>query len=312
MFWDKMKKAVLYVSYLAVGVFMLYTAYSVYHMYWQSEDVFKFIENFWSYSFYKSKTFNLTLGRLLLLIGFLVLSFFLARFLVNQILRRILNKTRLDIGAKSAIENLTSYLLTAIFILIALSIAEVPLAAFTFVGGALAIGVGFGTQNILNNFISGIILQIEKPIKVGDMIELDSSVRGSVTEIGTRSTKIRLPNQTYTIVPNSVLLERVVNNWNLKDQSYRSKVSATFHFENDHNEVLTMINGIVTEYHDQFLNYPAPQIFITEFNIYGFVVEIFYWVDRNKVDRFELESEIRFQILEKSRQNKFRFATMNQ
>lgn len=292
-----------------VGIYGLYLIFSFYKIYDQSGSILTFIKNVWSYQIYQSSNVTITLGKTILLFGFLIFSFFMAKIIVNNILHKILDKTKLDIGAKSAIENLSSYVLTFIFIIIALSMAEIPLTAFTFIGGALAIGFGFGTQNILNNFISGIILQIEKPIKVGDFIDLDPIVKGRVEEIGTRSTKIILANNTYTIVPNSVLLEKSVTNWNFKDQTYRSKITFNFVLGSDHKKIYEILKGALDTYKEKIKTSPDYQIYLSEINGHGLSFEIYFWIDREYVDRARLESDIRVKVLEDCIKNKIEFYT---
>ena len=122
------------------------------------------------------------------------------------------------------IESLSFYALLVAFGLAALKYANVPLTVFTFLGGAIAIGVGFGSQNILNNFISGLILLAERPIKVGDLIQLGETY-GNVTKIGARSTQIRTGENLDIIVPNSKFLENDVTNLTRRDDRLRTSIS---------------------------------------------------------------------------------------
>jgi small-conductance mechanosensitive channel len=118
-----------------------------------------------------------------------------------------------------------AYLILALLILafMILDFLSVPLAAFAFISGAVAIGFGFGAQNIINNFISGWILMWERPIKIGDFLEL-GDVRGTVESINTRSTRIRRIDGVHLLVPNSYLLENTVTNWTLVDELLRTTV----------------------------------------------------------------------------------------
>lgn len=295
------------VAYSLIGIYVVYLIVTAYKIYDQSQTPFRFLKGIWAYPLYNSSAVTITLGKSVLLIGFLLFSFFLARIIVNKILHRFLEKTKLDIGARSAIENLSSYILTFIFIVIALSVAEIPLAAFTFIGGALAIGVGFGTQNILNNFISGIILQTEKPIKVGDHIELDAIIKGRVEEIGTRSTKIVLANNTHMIVPNSVLLEKPVNNWSFKDQTYRCKITFQYQLSSDHKKVMSVLESVLLKHKSQIKQFPSPQIYLSEVNAQGQMFEMFFWINRESTARAKLESDIRLEVLDESSKSGLEF-----
>lgn len=110
-----------------------------------------------------------------------------------------------------------------VLVITALDLLNVPLTAFAFVSGAVAIGVGFGAQNIINNFISGWILMWERPIRIKDYIELGDTA-GTVEEINTRSTRIRRIDNVHLLVPNSKLLEETVVNLTLVDRLLRSVV----------------------------------------------------------------------------------------
>ena len=105
----------------------------------------------------------------------------------------------------------------------AMSLLRIPLTAFAFISGAVAIGVGFGAQNIINNFISSWILMSERPVRIGDFVEIDNSA-GVVEMIGNRSTRIRRTDGVHMLVPNSQMLERIVVSWTLIDKSIRSMV----------------------------------------------------------------------------------------
>ena len=109
--------------------------------------------------------------------------------------------------------------------LLTLNLARIPLSVFAFLGGALAIGVGFGTQTIIKNFISGMILLVERRVQIGDTIEIDG-VSGAVTAVDLRSSTVRSGDGQDTLVPNSVLLEHKVTNWTLYDRKVRRSVQS--------------------------------------------------------------------------------------
>ena len=150
-------------------------------------------------------------GIVLLGLGYLAASM-ISRWLAGKLLTRF----GLSKSGVAPLQSLTFYMLLAMFTMVSLNVLHVPITAFSFLGGALAIGAGFGSQNIVNNFISGLILLVERPIRVGDVIELDG-MTGTVSQIGARSTKIATGVNHEIIVPNSKLLETSVVNWTLSD-----------------------------------------------------------------------------------------------
>ena len=123
-----------------------------------------------------------------------------------------------------AFRKLFSVLAYVLIVLIALPVAGIPITIFAVLGGALAIGVGFGAQNLLNNLISGMILIAERPIRIGDIVELEKE-RGRVEEIGNRCVRIRRYDGVHVLVPNSYFLEQRVVNWTLVSADIRSVVT---------------------------------------------------------------------------------------
>lgn len=244
----------------------------------------------------------ITIGKvataLLLLIGGLVFARLLSTWLVRATARRM----SLEEGATAAFQSLSYYLLALIFLLIALRSANIPLTVFTILGGAFAIGVGFGSQNIIANFISGLILLVERPIKVGDMIEIDSSL-GRVEGIGLRATRVRTFDNIHIIVPNSAFLERNVVNWNLRDDIVRGRVEVGVAYGSPTRTVEQLLLQAAEE-HRLVLDDPAPTVLFTNFGSDALEFRLFLWVHaRNVLDRVRIESELRYRIDELFRES---------
>jgi small-conductance mechanosensitive channel len=136
------------------------------------------------------------------------------------------------------------------------------LTAFTVLGGALAIGIGFGSQNVMNNFISGLILMLERPVRARDVIEVDGN-HGTIENIGARSTQIRSTDGRHIIVPNSFFLESNVVNWTLSDDLMRAKVSVGVVYGSPTRQVERLIRRAVDE--ERVLKTPEPIIIFEEF-----------------------------------------------
>ncbi|HQU14592.1 MAG: hypothetical protein B7Z66_04510 [Chromatiales bacterium 21-64-14] len=146
-----------------------------------------------------------------------------SRWLRRRLSRQWLQSARMERGAREAMVTMTGYLTVAIGLLAALSIAGVNLTSLAIVAGALSVGIGFGLQNIVNNFVSGIILLFERPIKTGDWIVV-GEVEGHVKRISIRSTIIQTFDWADVIVPNSDLISGKVTNWMLRDPWGRIRV----------------------------------------------------------------------------------------
>ncbi len=172
-----------------------------------------------------------------------------------------------------------AYLVAATLILafMVLDILRVPLAAFAFISGAVAIGVGFGAQNIINNFISGWILIWERPIKIGDFLEL-GEMRGTVEAINTRSTRIRRVDGVHLLVPNSQLLENTVTNWTLVDRLVRTNVVVGIAYGSDVQLASKLILQVAEDDPDVLADPPFFVIF-DDFGDSALVFDLVFWVE---------------------------------
>ncbi len=172
--------------------------------------------------------------------------------------------------------------IAAIFtlIIIALVTVKIPLTAFAFMGGALAIGVGFGAQALINNFISGVILLFERPIKPGDMVEVEG-VKGRVVSIGLRCSQVRRFDGIDILVPNSDFLQKNVINWTLSDQLVRLQVKIGVAYGSPTREVSRIIADALEE-HGKVLKSPEPIILFEDFGDSALIFSTYFWVEINR------------------------------
>ncbi len=176
-----------------------------------------------------------------------------------------------------------------------LDVLNLPLGAFAFVSGAIAIGVGFGAQNIINNFISGWILMWERPIRIGDFLELGGD-RGEVEAIHSRYTRIKRVDGVRMLVPNSTLLESTVVNWTVIDKDVRASVVVGVRYGSPVELVRELMQRVVDE-HPQILQEPEPHVLFMDFGDNALIFEVFFWVraERNFNVR-KARSDVRFAI----------------
>ena len=174
----------------------------------------------WSFQITAIDGRALTVGKVVIAVLVVAVGAPIARTIIRRVSRRLLGRVGIKPGEAEAFATLGFYVVLACLVVFALWVAEIPLTVFTLAGGALAIGIGFGSQNILNNFISGLILLAERPIKVGDLIEVNETF-GRVESIGARSTAIKTSSNFHIIVPNSTFLESNVVNWTHADNLVR-------------------------------------------------------------------------------------------
>ncbi|MCA9236102.1 MAG: mechanosensitive ion channel [Planctomycetales bacterium] len=249
----------------------------------------------WSYELLHSdgqsiRVSTVVLGLLLLVVGYL-----LSKRVSRWMGRRLLPRLGVHEGGAAALESLGFYGLMLISMLTALRFVNVPLTVFTFLGGAAAIGLGFGSQNVLNNFISGLILLAERPIRVGDLVEV-AGLAGLVESIGMRSTRIRTPQNLEMIVPNSAFLENNVVNWTLSDRTVRCCVEVGVAYGSPTRDVARWLKRAADE-HGLVHNKPEPFVWFVGFGDNALLFELhFFATVRNVAERRRIESDLRFII----------------
>ncbi len=265
-------------------------------------ETFGYISAAWNYEVASIDGLPITIGKIIT--GFLLffIGLFLSRRISSVFASRVLNRFELAEGVIAAFESLVFYVLVIFFALFALRLVNVPLTVFTVIGGAVAIGVGFGSQNIVNNFISGIILLIERPVRVGDLIEVDSLI-GTINRIGLRSILIRTGDNIDIIVPNSSFLEKNVVNWTLGDDRVRLYVKVGVVYGSPLDKVKELLLQVVTE-NQSVLKSPEPHVWFKDFGDDSLVFEIHFWCVVKKMShKNAIESDIRFEIDKYFREN---------
>ena len=227
-------------------------------------------------------------------------SLLLAWFVVTRVgilIRKALVVRKVTPDAVHLFSRIYLVITIAVLAITSLEILKIPLTAFAFVSGAVAIGVGFGAQNIINNFISGWILMWERPIRIGDFLEVGDT-KGMVESINTRSTLIRRSDGVHMLVPNSQLLENTVINWTLIDKNARSFVRVGVAYGCDVKLVSTLIRQVLDE-QSNILKQPGANVLFEDFGDNALIFDAVFWVCANsEADIRQMRSDIRFRIYE--------------
>lgn len=218
---------------------------------------------------------SLSLGQLLSVMVFVLVGVVFVIWSSGFLRRRLASR-----GVNADVTQMLSraYLVLGYIVLafITLDFLQIPMAAFAFISGAVAIGFGFAAQNIINNFISGWILMWERPIKIGDFLELGEA-KGTVESINTRSTCIRRVDGVHLLVPNSSLLENTVINWTLLDRLVRTTVRLGVAYGSDVCLVTTLLKQAAEE-HEEVLKNPAYAVIFDDFGDNALVFELNVWI----------------------------------
>lgn len=237
---------------------------------------------------------GITIGQLSSVLILLVVGYLASR-LFGYLIGRRLAATKLRPDAIHTLSRIVFFSILVLVFITALSLLGIPLTAFAFATGAIAIGIGFGAQNIINNFISGWILMAERPIRIGDFIEIDGT-HGSVERIGTRSTRIRRVDGVHLLVPNSLLLEKTVVNWTLVDKEIRTVVRVGVAYGSPVQQVADLIMAAVVG-QAEVKERPKPMVFFEDFGDNALIFDAYFWCDvAGEKELRQTRSEIRFRI----------------
>jgi small-conductance mechanosensitive channel len=182
------------------------------------------------------------------------------RFVLEE---EVFPRVELPRGLPNTVSMLVNYGILALGFFVAVSAAGLDLSRFAILAGALGVGIGFGMQNVVNNFISGIILAFERPIQVGDTIEVGQLV-GRVKRIGFRSSTVRTYEGAEVIVPNGNLISAEVVNWTLSDRLRRIDIAVGVAYGSDPGKVLQLLEEVAKE-HKEILSHPPPSIIFLGF-----------------------------------------------
>jgi small-conductance mechanosensitive channel len=243
---------------------------------------------------------KLSLVQIFLLIALLVAVFWFSSRTKRFLFNRFLVKSGLDRALQYAIAQIVSNLVLVVGIFIVLENTGINLGALTVFAGAVGIGVGFGLQNIASNFISGLVILAERPIAIGDRIEV-AGITGQVQQIRARSTVIVTNDNIAMIVPNSKFIDSPVTNWTYGDPRVRFRLPVGVAYGSDVNKVRDALVAAGRS-NPKVLEDPAPSVFLKQFGESSIDFELVVWSTEmsNRPARFK--SDLNFAIEEKLRE----------
>ena len=234
-------------------------------------------------------SFNITLGGVLTFLITVWAAFLISKFLRFVLEEDVYHHFRLARGIPYAISTMLHYAILVLGFFIALGALGIDLTKLTILAGAFSVGIGFGLQNVINNFVSGLILLFERPIKVGDVIEVGGNV-GEVTRIGIRASVIRTADGSEIIVPNGSLISSQVTNWTLSDRKRAVEVSVNVAGGGDTQRVVELLKGTAAA-HPGVAKEPTPQVYVVNFSAGAVTFQLRAWIDRYE-DLAQLRSDL--------------------
>lgn len=236
-----------------------------------------------------------TLGMLLRALLFFVIGYAIAAHLAKRLQRIMVTRGHIAEAQARTLRNWAMIVVGVGLALTTLSFLKIPLTVFAFFGGALAIGLGFGMQTLIKNFISGIIVLAERKIRVGDILDVDGII-GSVVEVNTRSSIIRSPDDVETMIPNSLFLENRVTNWTLSSSRMRRNVRVGVAYGTDTRVVMEILTDCAAR-HGLVCKDPAPFAVFEDFGDNALVFMLYFWVEIGKgTNAMVVASDLRLMI----------------
>ncbi|MBW2491152.1 MAG: mechanosensitive ion channel, partial [Deltaproteobacteria bacterium] len=253
------------------------------------------VKNIWDLELWVIDEHGVTVKKLAMALITLMVGFIFVKRIILFWVRGLLARVHMKETTTAATEKILNYIIIFLIVLFALRVVNIPLTLFTFLGGAIAIGVGFGAQNLINNFISGFIVMAEQPIKIGDLVEIEGTF-AMVEEIGARCTRIRTGGNVQILVPNSSFLEKNIINWTLSDKEVRAQVTVGVVYGSPVREVERIMLQVADE-HKRVRKTPKPFVLFNDFGDNALIFDLYFWISMNRImDRRIIESDIRFRI----------------
>lgn len=249
---------------------------------------------------FKIQDVGITISHLVVAAFAILLSLVASRFIRLALRKQVLDKMHIDKGLEYALLRFIHYIILIIGVYIGLKTINIPLGAIVGLFAVIGVGIGFGLQNLASNFISGVILLLERPVKVGDRLEVND-VWGDVKRINLRTTLIETPDNIAIIVPNSKLLENEVTNFSYGDPKIRLRIPVGIAYGSDCEKASEIMIQAATE-NNRVLKNPAPKTWFREFGDSSLNFMLLCWIP-NAVEKFDVISELNHAIDKGFREN---------
>jgi small-conductance mechanosensitive channel len=245
---------------------------------------------------------KLSLLQIFLLVALLIAVFWISSRTKRFLFIRLLAQSGLDRSLQYAIAQVVSNIVLVVGIFFVLENTGIHLAALTVFAGAVGVGVGFGLQNIASNFISGLVILAERPITIGDRVEV-AGIAGQVEHIRARSTVIRTNDNIMMIVPNTKFIDSPVTNWTYTDRRVRFRIPVGVAYGSDIAKVRETLLAVGRE-NPNTLREPAPSVFLKGFGDNAMDFELVVWSSEMSARPSRYRSDLNFAIVEKFREAK--------
>jgi len=252
------------------------------------QTILENISNFLTYPIPLGKA-QLPPGKILTFVLILILGFLISRTVRFVLREDVFSRMPLQQGVPSAMSTLIHYLFLVIVLIMALAALGMEWSQLTLLTGALGVGIGFGLQSVVNNFVSGLILLFERPIREGDVVEVDTII-GEVRRVGMRSSTVATFQGAEVVLPNSILASQRLVNWTLSARQRRVDITVGVQYGSDIPTVRELLTNVAAT-HPDVLRQPKPVAFFLDFGESALQFQLCFWVPRFDV-HMQMKSEV--------------------
>jgi len=265
-----------------------------------ANKVFHSIQVFFDTRLFTIGTTDVTLSAIFVFLSVLLIIVVFSRLFARKLVDKILIRLQIEEGTRYTFRRVIELVFIMIGVIIAFQSIGINLSGLAVIFGLLSVGIGFGLQNITSNFVAGLILLFERPIKVGDRVTV-GGMEGDVIEINIRSTTIRSLNNIDIIVPNSEFVSSQVVNWSHGDRKIRLDIEVGVSYNSDLETVLRSLKEVALE-NQEILRDPEPDVHLREFGDSSWNMKLRVWIDNPKRHPV-VRSDINCAIVRKFREN---------
>ena len=238
---------------------------------------------------------SITVDKVVTALAILIVGYWFAVRLARLVEGQAVTRFGMDVSLARIARRWILFLEVMLLLVLSIWVVRIPLTIFAFMGGALAIGTGFGMQNMLKNLISGLMLLFERPFRPGDLVEV-GGIRGRVLDIGVRSSHIRDGNGIETLIPNSTFIEQNVTNWTLSNQAVRIVVKIGIAYGSSTREVTDLLLEVADQ-HGLVEKDPRPQVQFEDFGSDALLFSLYVWVQlKPEISWTVVASDLRYMI----------------
>jgi len=260
------------------------------------DEIVNIISKIFNYTLFELNLTPVSISSILMFILVMLIFYFSSRFITKILINKLFTRLKIEEGTSYTMQRVSHYVIMIIGAIVAFQFIGIDLSGLAVIFGLLSVGIGFGLQNVTSNFISGLILLFERPIKMGDRITVGDT-EGDVLEINIRSTTIRTINNITIIVPNSEFISSNVINWSHSDPKIRINILVGVSYGSNIDDVLKALHE-VADGHPEVMKNPKTDILFRNFGDSSWNMDLRVWINHPKRHHI-IKSELNIAIVKK-------------